>query len=102
MAATAEPTELLLLLQAGSGRTAQVFALLFGLLQDSFIGQRAQPAQQLSIHLLPVILPVKRTLLLALLTRVRRAVLLLGVGAPLAFVSNKCCYNVAVLAGFRL
>lgn len=51
VAATAEPTELLLLLQAASGRTAQVFALLFGLLQDSFIGQRAQPAQQLSIHL---------------------------------------------------
>lgn len=51
VAASAEPTELLLLLQAGPGRAAQVFALLFGLLQDSLIGQRAQPAQQLSIHL---------------------------------------------------
>lgn len=32
MAAAAEPAVLLLLLQAGSGRAAEVFALLFGLL----------------------------------------------------------------------
>lgn len=51
VAAAAEPAVLLLLLQAGPGGAAQVFALLFGLLQDTFVGQRAQPAQQLSIHL---------------------------------------------------
>lgn len=52
--------------------------------------------------LLSIILPVKRTLLLALLTGVWRSILLLRVCATLALVSNKCCYNVAVLAGFWL
>ena len=52
--------------------------------------------------LLPVILPVKRTLLLALLAGVRRPVLLLGVGAALALVSDERCDDVAVLAGLRL
>lgn len=52
--------------------------------------------------LLPVILPVKRTLLLALLAGVRRPVLLLGVGAALALVSDERCDDVAVLAGLGL
>lgn len=52
--------------------------------------------------LLSVILPVKRTLLLALLAGVRRSVLLFGVRAALALVSNERCDYVAVLAGFGL
>lgn len=37
MAATADPAVLLLLLKARPGRAAQMFALLFGLLQDPFV-----------------------------------------------------------------
>lgn len=51
MAATTQSTILLLLLVAGTGRAAQVFPLLFGLLKDPFVGQCAQSAQQFPIYL---------------------------------------------------
>ena len=51
MAATTQAAVLLLLLMAGSRRAAQVFPLFFGLLKDTLVGQRAQPAQQLPIYL---------------------------------------------------
>lgn len=52
--------------------------------------------------LLSVILSVKGTLLLALLTGVWRSILLFWVCATLTLVANKCCDDVAVLARFWL
>lgn len=54
------------------------------------------------MYLLSVVFPVERTLLLALFTRVRWAVLLLRICAALAFVANKCGNYIAVLTRFRL
>lgn len=60
------------------------------------------PSFYSNTDLLPVVLPVEGTLLLALLAGVRGPVLLLRVCAPLALVSNKRRDDVAVLAGFGL
>lgn len=45
---------------------------------------------------------IKSTLLFALLTGLRRAILLLRVGATLAFCANKCCNNVTILTRLGL
>lgn len=51
MAATTQSTILFLLLMAGTGRAAQMFPLLFSLLEDSFVRKCTKPAQQFPIYL---------------------------------------------------
>ena len=72
MAASTQAAVLLLLLMAASRRAAQVLPLLFGLLKDTLVQQRAQPAS----HLLSIILSVKCTLLLTLFTGIWGSILL--------------------------
>jgi len=54
---------------------AKPLPLLLGLLQDTAVGQSAEPAQQFPIHLSPAfLLAVKGALLFALLTRLWRSI----------------------------
>lgn len=77
---------------------AQTFALLLSLLKNSFVGQRTKPTEELPINLSsPFLLPIKSTLLLALLTGLRRSIFFLWVGTTLALCANKCSYDVTVL-----
>jgi len=55
-----------------------------------------------ALYLLSIVLPVERTLLLALFTGVRGPILLLGIRAALAFIPNKCSNYVTILTGLRL
>lgn len=71
--------------------------------EGPLVRQRAQPAQQLAVHLsAAVILAVEGAALLALLAVHGRPVPLLRVGAALALVANEGRNDVAVLARRRL
>jgi len=71
--------------------------------QSPPVGQGAQPTEHFPINLLFVlVLSVKCTLLFALFAGDRRSILLLRVGAPLAFVADEGGDYVAVLTGRRL
>lgn len=106
---------------------AEALSLLLGLLQNTAVGQSAEPAQQLPINLRSrqetllldwrqnkavgeqdsylspaLLLTVKGALLFALLTCLWGSILLLWVGTALALCTNKRCDNITVLAGFGL
>lgn len=73
--------------------------ILLGLGQGPLVGQRAQPTQQLAIHLsATVIFAVKSAALLALLTVHRWPISLLRIGTALTLVANEGSDDVAVLA----
>ena len=78
--------------------------VLFGFGQSSFVGECAQPAQQLSIHFLSAlgIFAVESAPLFALFACLRRTVLLLRVGTPLTLVADEGRDYIAIVTGRRL
>lgn len=81
---------------------AEAFPLLFRFLENATIWQRAEPAQELPVHLSPpFVLPIEGTLLLALFAGLWRSILLLRVGAALTFGPNECSNDVTVLTWLR-
>lgn len=106
---------------------AEAFPLLLCFLQDTAVGQSAEPAQQLPIHLWgdsnswdsftlndrwscesvlylspAFLLAVKGALLFALFAGLWGAIFFLWVSTALALCPNKRCNDVTVLAGFGL